>query len=73
MSNGRHKKELKKRASIIIAGELREAEPEVEEEGHIMISYQWKSQKTLMDVRDSLIANGFKVSQVLEHTIFLHL
>ena len=32
-----------------------------EEGGHVMISYQWGNQKTLIDVRNELRKNGFKV------------
>ena len=47
------------------AGGLTDKEEESgqSEAGHIMISYQWANQKTLIEVRDSLIANGIKVSQ----------
>ena len=30
-------------------------------EGHIMISYQWSHQKTLLMVKEALVRNGFKV------------
>lgn len=58
LSNGR----LKRKKSSV-QGKLDIKEEEIaEEEGHIMISYQWANQKTLMKVRDNLTANGFKVS-----------
>ncbi|KAL5003906.1 hypothetical protein ScPMuIL_017362 [Solemya velum] len=32
-----------------------------QKEKHVMISYNWADQKTLIQVRDSLVVNGFKV------------
>ena len=44
---------------------VKEEESDQEEEvRHIMTSYQWASQKTLFEVRDSLLANGIKVCRV---------
>ena len=34
---------------------------EMTREGHIMISYQWSHQKTLLMIREELVRNGFKV------------
>ena len=33
-------------------------------EGHIMISYQWRDQKTLIDIRNQLHKQGHKVLTV---------
>ena len=34
---------------------------ELKREGHIMISYQWSHQKTLLMIKEELVRNGFKV------------
>ena len=60
LSNGRHKRQKSARSAGGLTG--KEAESGQSEVGHIMISYQWANQKTLIEVRDNLIANGIKVS-----------
>ena len=63
LSNGRHRR--KKSAMAHGRFAVKEEESDQEEAGHIMISYQWANQKTLIEVRDSLIDNGFKVSWLI--------
>jgi len=35
---------------------------------HVMISYQWRSQKTVFQIRDRLLAAGFKIWIDVENT-----
>ena len=38
-----------------------------ESKGHIFISYQWSNQRTLIDVRNELHKQGFKVCSLKYH------
>ena len=53
LSAGRQAKDTEKQGELVVE--------EVRTPKHIMISYQWASQKLLIQVRDSLVVNGFKV------------
>ena len=56
LSAGRQAKDTEKQGELVTEGR--------ETLKHIMISYQWASQKLLIQVRDSLVSNGFKVHTV---------
>ena len=56
LSAGRHAGEKETQGKFVKDAQV--------ETGHIMISYQWASQTTLIEVRDKLIAIGLKVNHI---------